>query len=278
MKSYLKTIFIVPFCISNFYSYSQIVRHTDLCDCKLIYFEDKKIYLTDSNLLRSPFNMVLHLGVKFENNDHEFYSTASFISNSTLLTARHCVIYSGATIQFIELCLSTTEGDRWIKLSSNDYKIYAYEKKSEVHLSEQEEDIALIKISNPEKLRALHRKHFSISDSAFVNSKKLYDLHLTGFPCSQFSMDKYPHDTLVDRSATDSIQLATYQDLIGFKLSACPGDSGGPIWVKFNNQYYILGIYVSPNFMQHNGIDKKTNIGVLISNQVKKWINKSIRD
>jgi len=77
---------------------------------------------------------------------------------------------------------------------------------------------------------------------------------------------------VVDRKATDSIQLATSEDLIGFALCACSGDSGGPIWVKSGNQYYVLGIYVSPNFMKYKGIDKNKNIGVMMSSQVKNWI------
>jgi V8-like Glu-specific endopeptidase len=240
-------------------------------------FKNKKIDLVDTNLQMPPFNMVLHLGVKFRDNDHEFYSTASFISSNILLTARHCVTYPGDTIQFIELCLSSPGKDKWIKLTANDFKIYEYEKKSEPHIREQEEDIALIKILNKTKLQALYKKPFSLPDSTFLSVKKLYEIHLTGFPCSKFSINKYSHDTLVDRSATDSIQKATNQDLLGFTLCFCAGDSGGPIWIKSNNQFYIIAIAESPNFRSYQGIDKNKNIGVLISNQTVNWI-KSIFD
>ena len=112
--------YILRYRRSNFYSaliiiivlnlyagntYSQSLRHSDSCDCRLIYFEEKENDISNKNLLTTPYDMVLHLGVKFANTDHEFYSTTSFISNNTLLTAMHCIKYPVDTIEFIELCL-----------------------------------------------------------------------------------------------------------------------------------------------------------------------------
>ncbi len=59
-------------------------------------------------------------------------------------------------------------------------------------------------------------------------------------------------------------------------MFTCTGDSGAPLWLKDNNDFFIIGIH------HGGGKDGKfydnSNISVKINDQIVNWINSIIKD
>ncbi len=80
-------------------------------------------------------------------------------------------------------------------------------------------------------------------------------------------------DTLLNRSIScDYLQLNTSKTLIGLPFRVCSGDSGGPLWIKSDNNYFILGACGSAMAKEMGFTNPNLNIFTSINNEVLKWI------
>jgi len=222
--------------------------------------------ITDKNVLKSaPFNKILHLSFK-RNNDVIHYGTTSFVTKDLLVTARHCVD-NQENLEYIELGLPSLK-NKWVRLNKNDYKIYYY---TEL-FNKSEYDISLVRIINKQKLKLLYYGNFEIEDS-LNNIIRECDINISGFPFNKFAINSTAPDTLVNRRLSST--LAEYNGgntMIGYPLCTCSGDSGGPIWTRKENRYFIIGVNQGSKSHQEGFLNPNLNIGVYINNKVVEWI------
>jgi V8-like Glu-specific endopeptidase len=266
-----KTIIVVCFyCFLSVNIYSQSVRHpvipeNGFCDDYKSGYEWQDII--DKSLLKSaPFNKILHLSFK-RKNDIKHYGTASFVSKDLLMTARHVVAFQ-EILEYIELNIPSSK-NQWVRLDKKDYEIYCYTE----HFKKREDDIALLRIINKQKLKQLYSGHFEVADS--ISSTMNNDVNLTGFPFIKFAINSTAPDTLVNRSLPyNLLELNTSKTLVGLPICTCSGDSGAPIWISSGDQYFILGVCEGSgsNDKELGLKNPNLNIGILINNDVVKWI------
>ncbi|MGI8952267.1 MAG: trypsin-like serine peptidase [Chitinophagaceae bacterium] len=249
----------------------QSPKHTTKCvntTCHPSFATPKREMILDYRVFKAPYNKILHLGVK-RYNDIEHFCTVYFITDNLLITTRHC-INNNDLINYIELCLPSIKKDKWIKLDSNEYKIYYYSE----NFSSRDKDIALIKITDKQKLKLLYEGNFEIADSVlWIKKNMIYQVKTAGFPCDKFSINSRSFDTLVVSSTnTDSIIINDNQTLMGYAMCSCPGDSGAPIWIQTDEHYYIIATSQGSAPGVSGFEDMNSNVGVLINDNIKNWI------
>ncbi len=61
-------------------------------------------------------------------------------------------------------------------------------------------------------------------------------------------------------------------NMIGLPICVCNGESGGPIWIKNQNRYYILGVHQGSKAIEQGFKNPNLNIAVFINDDVSKWI------
>lgn len=264
-----RTLLFVIFCFFTLkFVNSQVIRHPEIPNGNCYNCNSSQDWndIADKNLLKlSPFNKILHLSFK-RKNDVTHYGTTSFVSKDLLLTARHCVD-NQENLEYIELNLPSF-GNKWVKLNKNDYKIYYYTER----FNKDEYDIALIRIINKPKLKLLYYGHFEIAENV-KNIMSKHDVNISGFPFKKFAINSTAPDTLVDRKlSSDLVEYNSSNTMIGLPICTCNGDSGGPIWIRSANNYFIVGVYHGSKSKEQGFINPNLNIGVYIGDKVAEWI------
>lgn len=226
--------------------------------------------ILDPELTSPPFNKILHLGVKTKHDDIEHYSTVSFVGKELLLAARHA-LDKNDEIEYIELSLASKVPERWIKLYPSDFKIFYYAKE----FSSLENDLAIIKILKTNVSKIIYKGNFNLMQFDTLKTIAGSDtirIHLTGFPCSKFSLT-YGPDTLVSRSTTvKECVIDESNHFLYFPLFVCPGDSGSPIWVKFYNSYFIIALLQGSRPDRSGKINPAFNEAVILNSSIMSWL------
>jgi V8-like Glu-specific endopeptidase len=195
------------------------------------------------------------------------YGTVSFISENTLITAKH-VVSDKAILNKIGLSLSTEGKDDWIYFDRTEFEITYYNKKSNV-----ETDIAVVKLLNKQKLSQLYKGHFSVENIGNKLFTKNDKVNLTGYPC-YFANTPGGHDTLVTKSTTiDKLNLSK-SSFIAYHFFTCIGDSGDPLWIEKDGKYYIAGIHHGGG--DDGGFDDSYNFSVRITDDINAWLKEMI--
>lgn len=232
--------------------------------------EDWRVISNAALAQTSPFNKVLHLGLKQEN-DIKRYGTVSFISNNILITTRHCVDKK-ESLEYIELYSPFKK--KWIKINKNEYEVYYYTPEFQAF----ENDIALIKIISKIKLQSLYRGHFAVLENGLDKDLEKPNVNISGFPCTKFAINSTAPDTLVNRSTSSTLfELNPVKNMIGYPLCMCSGDSGGPIWYQADGEYYIIGVNQGSKSDEQGFDNVALNTGVYINEQVKEWIDSTVK-
>ncbi|MBX2921165.1 MAG: hypothetical protein KF746_03155 [Chitinophagaceae bacterium] len=141
------------------------------CGCCYDSAKAKRTDIIGEKLKNVPYTSIVNLYV----NSEKFRGTAFFIANNILITAKH-VLFNGKRPKKLFLHVNSSLGSRLVILRKKDYRIF-YKGGAEM-----EDDVALIKIINPEKVK--HLDIFSFTVENFENIKSLTNdtIHVTGYP------------------------------------------------------------------------------------------------
>lgn len=220
-------------------TYCQIKIHKD---CGPEKYLNTRSFVESEVLNSKPYNSIVHINVR---GIKKSWGTATFIDESTLITARHVVdkwllnkivvyknIFEQGKIKTIE-----------VTLDKKDITIKNAPTKKGSYFSD---DISLIVLSETgrNKLKSIY------SGSIEVTNYKLLDLNpdelvtLTGYPVdlAESGMD---HSDILSNKSTSFKELIFPKEyeLVGYPLFTCSGDSGAPLWVKVKDKYYVIGIH-----------------------------------
>lgn len=240
------------------------------CGCCYDSAKAKRVDIVGEKLKQKPYTAMVKLFI----NSNRFRGTGSFIANNVLLTAKHN-LFHGKRHKKLFLHVNSSLGSALVILRKKDYRIF-YKGDTEM-----EDDIALIKITNPEKV--MHLDIFNFTVENFENIKSLTNdtIHVTGYPCDKELERpdvKLMGDTLTDKyiSPVDSIIFNRDRTIMGFYTCACAGDSGAPLWVIINDNIYVIGVYRGLS----NSIDSKkiTSIAVVLNQQKVDWVNSVLKE
>ena len=203
---------------------------------------------------QNPYNSIINIHVKRWYNSG-FYSTASFINNSTIITAHHNLLRRS----HIKRITYTINGET-VELKRRDFEIHYYQRKYRTN-----SDIAIIKITNLNKIKEV-QTNMKISVDILNNTDS--NVHLTGFPCDS------EDDNMIDKQASaSSLKLDSSAKLIGYPLYTCTGDSGAPLWVMHDNSHYLIGIHHGGNEGNQEFHNISYNISTYLNKDVINWIN-----
>jgi len=192
------------------------------------------------------------------------WGTVSFISPNTLITARH-VLSHPATLSSLMIAAPSAAGDTWYTLYRGDFQLIYYNNPNEPFT-----DIALIKITNSEKLKALYHGNFALDTVSDPGIKPTDSAHLTGYPCDKGSFASGVPDTLMEkRTLIGDLHIAP--SIIAYHMFTCTGDSGAPLWIEKNGQFYIVGVHHGGG--EDAGLDESYNFSYPLTNDIIKWIN-----
>ena len=225
------------------------------CSCLGVDEWKNERLVVDTELgTRNPYNSIINVHIKRWYNSG-FYGTASFINNSTIITAHHNLVRKGHITKITYVINGET-----VILKKKDFKIQHYKKKYKIN-----SDIAIIKILNPNKIKEV-QSHLKISEDIVKNISS--NIHLTGFPCDS------DDDEMLDKNTSfNSLKIDSSEKLIGYPLYTCTGDSGAPLWVYQDNSYYLIGIHHGGNEGNIEFKDSLYNISVYLNKNVINWIN-----
>jgi V8-like Glu-specific endopeptidase len=227
-----------------------------------IYFNTRS-FLQNDSLNQSPFNAIVHVDMKG-------WGTATFINDSTLITAKHIAdknrlktmsiyknIFKGGTVEnlFVEL----TSKDFVVKNAPTD----------DCHFISSDISFVVLKASGKEKVKPIYTNHMEVADYSTLNIDTSKVIILTGYPVDLAGNGLNNTDILSNKRATFKELLFDKKcEMVGYKLFTCSGDSGAPLWVENNGKYYVIAIH-------HGGPERgtifnseKRNSAALIRNAI----------
>ncbi|MGJ7031019.1 trypsin-like serine peptidase [Niabella hirudinis] len=238
------------------------------CVCMPDALKDKRINIIGEDLKKRPNNAICKIQVSrwYNLGICKGVGTASFINDSVLITANHCLLKS----LFIYRIVFLGRGKADSSFSRKDFRIYHYPRSL---FAKKYKDIAILVLTKQgkDKIRGLEHSAFEISDFKTLIGRDV-DVHVTGFPCDV-------PETLVDK--TCSARSLIFNDEKGGggridktavaypKLCTVSGDSGAPLWYEADGVFKVVAI--------HHGRDtRRGNWGVRISDDVVAWIGNKI--
>jgi V8-like Glu-specific endopeptidase len=245
----------------------------DTGNCGPWQYLSKAEKIIGDTTMTAPFNFILHLETNhnYLGKRSQDWGTAAFINENTLLTAHHVLIRK-EWLTKIGLSLANSAKDDWIYFykSNNDFEIFYYKNYKKAKSYEfKSTDIAVIRILNKEKLGKLYKGKFLYDSIQTFSQDDIMDL--TGFPC-YFANNQVGYDTLINRrAAKKNLNLNSDHNFIGYEFFTCIGDSGGPIWAKKDDKFYIVGVHHGGG--GDIGLDESYNISVKLNGDIIKWLN-----
>lgn len=195
-----------------------------------------------------------------------FNSTSFFINQNFLLTSAHNVVRTYRNVNWLVIAPSRVgKNYHYGKFSmrtenSKNFRIYPdYDMQNKPMRSLY--DIALIYIpdniieNNP---NFSYRNSLAILDN--ISSLEIgEEVYCAGYPASEQHKNRYR--MTLDKSNITEIKEHSFVH----NLNTATGNSGSPIMVKRNNQFYVIGV----NSIKHNG--------TLINELKKNWIEESMQ-
>ena len=251
-------------------------HYKDLCSCDNATYRSLIAWqnIVDTAAFKEPFTSVVHLGVKRANDDREHYSTASFIAKDCLIAAKHCVPDS-IKVEYIDVHIPDLTADKWVRFYKGDFRIYYYNNS----FLDEANDIVIIQLLNKKENRKVYKSKLQIADFNSKNNDTLI-VNATGFPCLRFCFSGNCMDTLINRPAyAYEVEINAAGNCARVPVSSCRGDSGGPLWYKFNGRYFLMGIMQGGNFIRAGLKNLPDNTMVILIDADKvKWIQSVINN
>ncbi|MBX2921166.1 MAG: trypsin-like serine protease [Chitinophagaceae bacterium] len=240
------------------------------CSCCYDSAKAKRTDIIGEKLKNVPYTSIVNLYV----NSEKFRGTASFIASNILITAKHN-LYEGKKPKTLFLHINSSLDNKVIILRKKDYRIFHKEG------DQRENDIALIKVTNSERIKDLSVSNFTLMNYENIKSLLNDTIHIAGYSCDKGLQNpnaRVVGDTLTDKYITplDSIIFNADRSIMTFYTCACRGDSGAPLWVSAGNNYYIIGVYKGlSNFIDSRKI---MNIAVVLNKEKVDWINSVLNE
>lgn len=257
----MKKIFVAILVICSMDAFSQV---------KFTQYELDSTNRTEVITNEKPHNYICHLFVK-RRWGGLFPSTGSYIGDNKIITAGHSVsehrnIFKNK-IQYIEIYLFEYFENK------RDYHVTACLKipRSEISVVKAHPnfkgkgmksriyDYGVIKLNSDTLSQILNDSFILGKFTDFGNSTDL--IHITGYPGDKQLVKE---GSLWDKS-DEKKNITTSTNYLTYGIYTFKGDSGAPIWVRVNNEYYVVGI--------HNTGYKNCNGGVMITDEVIEFLN-----
>ena len=251
-------------------------HYKDLCSCEEVTYRSLIAWqdIIGSETFKEPFTSIVHLGMKWVNDEREHYGTASFIARNCLITARHCV-FDSINVEYIDVRVPGLTADKWVRFNKGSFIIHYYKTTS----PDIADDIAIIQLLNKNENEKVYKSQFQIADFNTKNNDTLI-VNASGFPCLRFCFSGNCMDTLINRTAhAYEAEINAARNCARVPVSSCRGDSGGPVWYKLNGQYFLMGIMQGGSFVMASLKNLPDNTMVILIDADKvKWIQSVINN
>jgi V8-like Glu-specific endopeptidase len=203
-----------------------------------------EVYLNSRSMVQTevlntyPYSAIVHVNMRG-------WGTATFINDSTLITARHVAdkwwlrkmsiyknIFKSGKVETLSAQLRADDFSVKNVASDNCHFISS--------------DISFIVLSETgkAKVRGLYSGSLEIVNYKKLNLNPDQEVILTGYPVDLAETGVNGTDILSDKKTKVSDLIFHEKcDMVGYKLFTCSGDSGAPLWVKAGEKYYVIGIH-----------------------------------
>lgn len=197
-------------------------------------------YIQNESLNSLPLCAIVHIDIKG-------WGTATFINDSTLITAKHLAdkrriktislyrhIYRAGSVEDVNAELN--KGDFHIQhVVENNCDPYS--------ISDDISYITLTK-SGIDKAKAIYSNCIDTATYHRLSLNASTSVTLTGYPVDLAGEGVNKSDILATKvTSFGELLFAKDCPMVGYKIFTCSGDSGAPLLVQKNDKYYIIAIH-----------------------------------
>lgn len=255
-KIILTTLMVLTF-LSTF---CQIKIHKK---CGPVIYLNSRSFLQNDSLNQKPFDAIVHINMKG-------WGTATFINDSTLITAKH--IADKNRLKSMSIYKNIFRGDTveslFVELLSKDFVVKNVPD-DDCHFISSDISFIVLKALGKEKVKSIYTNHLEVADYSTLNIDSSKEIILTGYPVDLAGIGLNNTDILSNKKTTFKELLFDKNcKMVGYKLFTCSGDSGAPLWVEINGKYYVIAIHHGGPESSTIFNSEKRNSAALIRNSV----------
>jgi V8-like Glu-specific endopeptidase len=207
-------------------------------DCGPAVYLNTRSFLQNDSLNHLPFDAIVHINIRG-------WGTATFINDSTLITARHLADkkrIKNITI-YKNIFKDGTVENIFINLTKEDFKI-KNAPEDNCHFISSDISFVVLHSSGQAKAKEIYTDHMEIADYITLNIDDFKEIILSGYPVDLAASGLNNTDILSNKR-TRFKELLFDKDckMVGYKIFTCSGDSGAPLWVEVNGKFYVIAIH-----------------------------------
>ncbi len=250
---------LILICI--FYSTALVVKSGNICTGDSTLKNNRRI-VNIEEMQSAPFGAIAQLyRTKVLT---KVLGTVSFVNDSFLLGSAH-YIQAKKLINKITL-KRKNETDKTIEVT---FKKDEFEIIPNINHNVIRFDFTVIKVKNIRKLQEFFKGSFNLATYNSLESLPIDSVHLTGYPYDD-SLSR-----LIEKASNFStLKVGSDKEIIGYPMFSCSGDSGAPLWVKYNDKYYLIGVHHGGNEGNLDFTRLQYNVASVISDTSLGWILK----
>lgn len=246
--------------ICIFYSTAKVVKSGNICTGDSTLKNNRRI-VNIEEMQSTPFGAIAQLyRTKVCT---KVLGTVSFVNDSFLLGSAH-YIHAKKLINKIKLKRRNETGKE-IEIT---FKRGEFEIIPNLNHNVSRFDFTVIKVKDISKLQEFFKGSFNIATYNSLASLAIDSVHLTGYPFD------YKGLLIEKASKFSSLKIGSDEEIIGYPMFSCSGDSGAPLWVNFNDKYYLIGVHHGGNENNLDFTPLQYNVASVISDTSLGWILK----